>query len=71
MASNITGKTYDWNLLKRVFAYAKPYKSKFFWAVFLTLTIAAVSPIRPFLIQRMLDKYILFNDKGGLLNMTI
>ena len=71
MASSITGKTYDWALLKRVFAYAKPYKSKFFWAVFLTLTIAAVSPIRPFLIQRMLDKYILFNDKSGLLNMTI
>ena len=71
MASSITGKTYDWALLKRVFAYAKPYKSTFFWAVFLTLTIAAVSPIRPFLIQRMLDKYILFNDKSGLLNMTI
>ena len=71
MASSITGKTYDWALLKRVFAYAKPYKNTFFWAVFLTLTIAAVSPIRPFLIQRMLDKYILFNDKSGLLNMTI
>lgn len=71
MASNITGKTYDWALLKRVFAYARPYKNKFFWAVLLTLTIAAVSPIRPFLIQRMLDQYILFNDKNGLLNMTI
>jgi ATP-binding cassette subfamily B multidrug efflux pump len=71
MASSITGKTYDWALLKRVFAYARPYKNNFFWAVLLTLTIAAVSPVRPFLVQKTLDQYILFNDTSGLLNITI
>lgn len=71
MASEITGKTYDWKLLKRVFKYARPYKGKFFWSVFLTLSIAALAPIRPVLIQRTLDNYIFFNDTSGLLNMTI
>lgn len=71
MASEITGKTYDWKLLKRVFKYARPYKGKFFWSIFLTLSIAALAPIRPVLIQRTLDNYIFFNDTSGLLNMTI
>ncbi|WP_017258725.1 ABC transporter ATP-binding protein [Pedobacter arcticus] len=71
MASNITGKTYDWGLLKRVFAYATPYKSTFFWSIFLTLALAALAPVRPYLIQLTLDKYVFFNDTTGLLNMTL
>ncbi|MBD3748264.1 MAG: ABC transporter ATP-binding protein [Sphingobacteriales bacterium] len=71
MASEITGKTYDWKLLKRVFKYARPYKGKFFWSVVLTLSIAALAPVRPVLIQRTLDNYIFFNDTSGLLEMTI
>lgn len=71
MATNITGKTYDWGLLKRVFAYARPYKSTFFWSIFLTLAVAALAPVRPYLIQLTLDKYVFFNDTTGLLNMTL
>ncbi|HTN22324.1 MAG TPA: ABC transporter ATP-binding protein [Pelobium sp.] len=71
MANNITGKTYDWGLLKRVFAYAKPYKSVFFWSIFLTLALAALAPVRPYLIQLTLDKYVFFDDTTGLLNMTL
>ncbi|MEO5912472.1 MAG: ABC transporter ATP-binding protein [Pelobium sp.] len=71
MASNVTGKTYDWTLLKRVFKYARPYRSKFFWSILLTLSIAAIAPIRPILIQRTLDQYIFFDDTNGLLNMTL
>lgn len=71
MASKVAGKTYDWTLLKRVFAYAKPYKSKFLWSVVLTISIAAIAPVRPYLIQVTLDKYIFFNDASGLLNMCL
>lgn len=71
MADNIIGKTYDWGLLKRVFAYAKPYKSAFFWSIFLTLALAALAPVRPYLIQITLDKYVFFDDTTGLLNMTL
>ena len=69
--SNSTGKTYDWNLLKRVFAYAKPYKKAFFWSVFLTIAIAALAPIRPFLIQLIIDDYVINNDYSGLVNMSV
>ena len=69
--SNTTGKTYDWNLLKRVFAYARPYKKMFFWSVVLTLAIAALAPIRPFLIQHIIDDYVVYNDYNGLVNMSV
>jgi len=69
--SNTSGKTYDWNLLKRVFAYARPYKKMFFWSVILTLAIAALAPIRPFLIQHIIDDYVVYSDYNGLVNMSV
>ncbi len=67
----VSGKTYDWNILRRIFSYAKPYKKVFNWSVILTIAIAILSPIRPFLTQLTVDKFILLNDKNGLLNMII
>ena len=71
MAKQVTGKTYDWGLLKRIMHYAMPYKSKFAWSVILTLSIAAIAPVRPFLIQTTIDQYILFNDTNGLVMMIV
>ena len=39
------------SVLKRVFRFAAPYKSKFYGAVFLSVFLAAIAPLRPFLIQ--------------------
>ena len=41
----------DFLLLRRVFHFAKPYKNKFYWSLFLTLFLAIISPLRPWLIQ--------------------
>jgi ATP-binding cassette subfamily B protein len=71
MAKQISGKTYDWGLLKRVMEYALPYKKKFAWSVILTISIAAIAPVRPFLIQTTIDQYILFNNTNGLLMMIL
>jgi len=71
MAKQISGKTYDWGLLKRVMDYALPYKRKFAWSVILTISIAAIAPVRPFLIQTTIDQYILFNNTNGLLMMIL
>ena len=71
MAKQVTGKTYDWGLLKRIMHYAMPYKSKFAWSVILTLSIAAIAPVRPFLIQTTIDQYILFNNTNGLVMMIV
>lgn len=69
--ANVTGKTYDWQLLKRVFSYARPYKKSFIWSVILTLLIAAIAPLRPLLIQYTVDDYILYDNAEGLLLMSL
>jgi len=68
--ATITGKTFDWNLLKRVIHYVDPYKTVFIIAGFLTVFLAAVALAQPILIQLTLDKYILANDYHGLVFMV-
>jgi ATP-binding cassette subfamily B protein len=69
--SKITGDVININLLKRVFQYVKPYKNIFIYSVILTILLALVAPVRPFLIKYTLDEHILKGDYQGLLNMTI
>lgn len=69
--SKITGDALNVGLLKRVFQYVKPYRSTFVWSVILTILLALVAPVRPFLIKYTLDHYILKSNYNGLLIMTI
>ncbi len=69
--AGVTGKALDVKLLSRVLQYVKPYRRQFIWAALLTVLMAGLSPIRPFLIQITLDKYILNADFNGLLKMTL
>src|ERR1700709_2196232 len=64
--SQVTGKALDWNLLKRVMHYVKPYRRTFIIAAFLTVFIAASALVQPILMQITLDKYILGNNYNGL-----
>jgi ATP-binding cassette subfamily B multidrug efflux pump len=68
--SAVTGKAFDWQLLKRIMHYVKPYTSVFVIAAFLTIFLAVIALIQPILIQRTLDKYILANDYHGLVFMV-
>lgn len=69
--SKITGDAINVGLLKRVFQYVKPYRRIFIWSIVLTILLALIAPVRPFLIQYTLDKYIMKDNPVGLLNMTI
>lgn len=69
--SAVTGKAFDFPVLRRVFQFVKPYKKYFYITVVLTLVIAALSPIRPWLTQITLDNYIANNNAHGLLKMTM
>lgn len=69
--SKITGDAFNVSLLKRVFQYVKPYRSIFVWSVILTVLLAILAPVRPFLIKYTLDNAILKGDYRGLLNMTV
>lgn len=68
---SITGKAVDVLLLKRVFSYIKPYRKNFVFAVCTTITLAALSPIRPYLIQYTFDHYVAAANSSMLLYMTI
>jgi len=69
--SKITGDAFNVSLLKRIFQYVKPYRGIFIWAVVLTILLAIIAPVRPFLIKYTLDNYILKGQYSGLLMMTI
>jgi ATP-binding cassette subfamily B protein len=49
-------KIVDIHLLKRVFKYVLPYKNKFYWSLILTIFLAIIAPIRPWLIQLTINK---------------
>jgi len=51
-------KVFDFSLLRRIFSFAAPYKRSFYISMLLTVMLAAISPLRPYLIQVTVDKYI-------------
>jgi ATP-binding cassette subfamily B protein len=69
--SKITGDVVNINLLKRVFQYVKPYRIIFIYSVILTILLAVIAPVRPFIIKYTLDNYILTGQYKGLVSMTI
>ncbi len=68
---SVSGKAFDFSLLRRVIAYVKPYRTWLWTSVSLTVILAFISPVRPLLIQYTIDHYILFPDSNRLLSMTL
>ncbi|MEI9959102.1 MAG: ABC transporter transmembrane domain-containing protein, partial [Ferruginibacter sp.] len=44
-------KVFNFSLLRRIFYFARPYKNKFYGSLLLSVVLAVMAPIRPFLIQ--------------------
>src|SRR6185312_5860179 len=51
-------KIFNFSLLRRVFRYAAPYRSRVWWSVLLAILLAILSPLRPFLIQWTINGFI-------------
>ena len=62
---------FDVGLLRRVFRYAAPYKKKFYLSVTLAIVLAIITPVRPFLIQLTVNKYIANEAVAMLINITL
>src|SRR4249919_1987544 len=63
MPSSISRKKiFDFSQLRRVLQYTKPYKKWFYGSITLSILLAVISPLRPFLIQYTVNTYI----RGGL-----
>lgn len=68
----VTKKTFfDFALLRRVFSYAAPYKRKFYLSVALAILLAAITPVRPLLIQLTVDRYIIRSAGEMVIYITI
>jgi len=69
--SEVSGKALDLPILKRVLGFVKPYKGVFCLTAFLTILLAFAAPIRPMLIQQIIDEELMSGDMEGLWNMTM
>lgn len=64
-------QSFDWLLFKRIAGLAAPYKSRFYWAIVLTISIAILGPLRPWLVQYTLDNPLANGDLEGIWKMSI
>jgi len=51
-------KVFDLHLLRRIFSFTHPYRSTLMLTVSLAVVLAVVTPLRPYLIQYSVDKYV-------------
>lgn len=67
----VLGKAYDARLMKRLIKYLKPYKYWVILAIFLTVGVAMLSTVRPYLTKIAVDNYIVNKDPAGLKNIIL
>ena len=64
-------KILDLSALRKVFGYALPYKNKIYLSVFLSVILAVLSPLRPYLIQYTVNHFIRDKNMHWLILITI
>lgn len=69
--NNDIKKIFDLSLLKRVFRFTAPYKRSLYTSVVLSIVLAAAAPLRPYLIQLSVDRYIVNGMLEALIWITV
>lgn len=69
--TKVTGKAFDWSLAKRLLSYTRPYRGLFGLALMITISLALLRPVRPWLFQYMLDNEISLGDVSGLRTLVL
>lgn len=62
---------FNWGGLKRVISYAKPYTFRFYISIALALILAALAPVRPWLINLTVNQYISHSMVDMLIRVTL
>lgn len=68
--SKVSGNAIDVSILRRIYRYLRPYQKQFYIAILLTILLALIAPVRPYLVQYTIDEFILKNNANGLLMMV-
>ena len=63
-------KLLDLSILRKVFAYASPYKKEVFISIILSIILAVLSPLRPYFIQYTVNHFIKDKDMHWLILIT-
>lgn len=58
----VSGKAIDKSLISRLVSYIRPYRIPFIGALALTIALAILGPVRPVVVQRILDGPVLTGD---------
>lgn len=66
-----SGNIIDFNVLKRILQFVKPYRGRFIFLIFLTVILGVLTPLRPLLIQYTLDNDVANGDYTGLLQIML
>jgi ATP-binding cassette subfamily B multidrug efflux pump len=64
-------QTLDWQLLRRLFALTKPYRKLLYLSAFLAIVLAPLNTLQPYLINVIVDKYIIIPNPKGLVGMCL
>jgi len=67
----ISGNILDLQILRRLFVFAKPYQKQFYLVVFLTIALAVLTPLRPWIIQYTIDNDVAIGNYNGLVFWVI
>ncbi|HPN39750.1 MAG TPA: ABC transporter ATP-binding protein, partial [Melioribacteraceae bacterium] len=67
----ILGKAYDSKLMKRLLFYIKPYKKYVFWGILLSISVAGLGPVRPYLTKVAVDYSLVNKDYDSLMYISI
>jgi ATP-binding cassette subfamily B protein len=71
MATSVSGKAFDMAVFRKMMAFAKPYQTRLIGTTLLIIILAILGPIRPFLIDKMVQGPIRNGDGLGLMYWTI
>jgi ATP-binding cassette subfamily B protein len=63
------GQIFDWQVLKQISVYLKPYKKVFWFIVALTILGGILAPAKPYLVQYAFDRHITQGDTEGTLRV--
>ncbi len=66
-----SGNIIDFNVLKRILEFVKPYRGRFYILIVLTVVLGVLTPIRPLLIQYTLDHDVANSDYYGMVQIMV
>lgn len=69
--TKVTGKAWDTKLFKRIMSVSKPHNKLLFYGVMITVLLAFLSPLRPFIIGKLIGVYVKVGDEKSLLIGTL